>query len=159
MKNNNTNNWNSFSRGLFVALLILAIFCGICALGATFSNVPWLLLSGGICILLILGVIIWFLGYLSRSVKHISEDPGYDIDDIEIDEYEEEEPDEPSVQVFKKSNPPVKIVEDKPQEPEVAPQKPVAEAKTAAQSKNRAQQTAKRDISRFNMFPDEQAKK
>lgn len=165
-KDNNTNNWNSFSRGLFVALVMLAIFCGICAIGATFSNIPWLLLSGGICILLSLGAIIWLLGYLSRNVKHV---PDYDIDDIEIDDtdYKDGNDDleygltnEPDVQVFKKPNPPVKIVEDKPKEQpeeEKPQQKPVPEAKAAAQSQKRAQQTQspKKDISRFNMFPEE----
>lgn len=165
-KDNNTNNWNSFSRGLFVALVMFAIFCGICAIGAAFSNIPWLLLSGGICILLSLGAIIWFLGYLSRNVKQV---PDYDIDDIEIDDTDYEEGDddleygltnEPNVQVFKKPNPPVKIVEDKQEEqPEEKPQqKPVPEAKAAAQSQKRAQQqtqSPKKDISRFNMFPEE----
>lgn len=67
MKNNNINNWNSFSRGICVALLIIAAFCGICGLGAAFNQIPWLLIAGGICLLLMVSVIIWFLGYMSRK--------------------------------------------------------------------------------------------
>lgn len=70
----NINNWNSFSRGLFVALLLVAIFCGICALGAAFCEIPWLLISGAICILLILSVIIWVLGYLSHKEEKYPEE-------------------------------------------------------------------------------------
>ena len=71
------NNWNSFSRGVLAVLLIAAIFCGICGLGATFSHVPWLLIAGGICLLVIIFSIIWGLGYKSRQVSEpVSENPG-----------------------------------------------------------------------------------
>ena len=70
MKNNNENSWNSFSRGLCVALLTIAAFCGICGLGAAFNQIPWLLIAGGVCLLLIISAAIWFLGYMSRQVTH-----------------------------------------------------------------------------------------
>ena len=149
MKNNNW--WNAFSRGLFVALLALAIFCGICALGAAFSNIPWLLLSGGICILLVIGAIVWFLGYLSRNVKNGCECHDYDIDDIEFED-DDDEYDEPAVQVVKQTNP-------QPQEP-AAPQEPVKRdtaPKPAAQLQQR-QQNPRRDISHFDMFPADKSK-
>lgn len=63
-----TNNWNSFSRGLCVALLTISAFCGICGLGAAFDEIPWLLIAGGVCLLLIISAAIWFLGYMSRQV-------------------------------------------------------------------------------------------
>ena len=83
MKNNNVNNWNSFSRGICAVLLIIAAFCGVCGLGAAFNQIPWLLIAGGICLLLMISVIIWFLGYMSR--KPSSQDKGkYEITEDEV---------------------------------------------------------------------------
>ena len=76
------NHWNSFSRGLFVALFLVAIFCGICAFGAAFSEVPWLLISGAVCFVLFLSVLIWVLGYLSHKAEEYREEL--------YDEYENE---------------------------------------------------------------------
>lgn len=86
MKNNNINNWNSFSRGICVALLIIAAFCGICGLGAAFNQIPWLLIAGGICLLLMVSVIIWFLGYMSR--KTTQGNGKYEISEDEVFTFE-----------------------------------------------------------------------
>ena len=64
-----SNNWSIFSRGLCVALLILASFCGLCGLGAALPQIPWFLIAGGICLLLIVSASIWALGYKSRQVS------------------------------------------------------------------------------------------
>lgn len=86
MKNQNVNNWNSFSRGICVALLIIAAFCGICGLGAAFNQIPWLLIAGGICLLLMVSVIIWFLGYMSR--KTTQGNGKYEISEDEVFTFE-----------------------------------------------------------------------
>lgn len=88
MKNNNINNWNSFSRGICVALLIIAAFCGICGLGAAFNQIPWLLIAGGICLLLMISVIIWFLGYMSRKNTSSQSKGKYEIGEDEIFTFE-----------------------------------------------------------------------
>ena len=69
---NNVNNWNAFSRGLCVALLVIAAFCGICGLGAALNQIPWLLIAGGVCLLLLICAAIWFLGYKSHQPKEES---------------------------------------------------------------------------------------
>lgn len=60
------NNWHSFSRGIAVFVLIVVTICGLCGLGSLLNQIPWFLIAGGICLLLILGSALWFLGYKSR---------------------------------------------------------------------------------------------
>ena len=67
------NNWNSFSRGVLVALLIIASFCGICGLGAKLNTIPWLLIAGGVCLLAIFCSLIWVLGYLSKKTSSVKD--------------------------------------------------------------------------------------
>lgn len=82
-QNKNVNSWNCFSRGICVTLLIIAAFCGICGLGAAFSQIPWLLIAGGICLLLMVSVIIWFLGYMSKKVPTTSNEESNEVVTVE----------------------------------------------------------------------------
>ena len=75
MKNNNNNFWKAFSRGIASFVLILAIIFGFCGLGATLAQIPWFLIAGAICLILIIGTGIWFLGYQSRQVQPAEEEP------------------------------------------------------------------------------------
>lgn len=64
------NNWQSFSKGILAICLCGAAFCGICGLGAKFSNIPWLTIAAGICLFVLVVSIIWLLGYMSREVEN-----------------------------------------------------------------------------------------
>lgn len=67
MKNNNVNSWNLFSRCVFVVLLAIAAFCGICGFGAKFNQIPWFRIAVIICVILIFAFIIWLFGLMSRN--------------------------------------------------------------------------------------------
>ena len=70
MKN---NFWKAFSRGIAAFILIVAIIFGFCGLGAIFANIPWFLIAGGIFLLLIVGSVIWFMGYQSHQAQSVKE--------------------------------------------------------------------------------------
>jgi len=67
MKKNDVNIWAAISRGALIFILIAATFCGICGIGATFNHIPWFVIAGGLCLLVILLATVWVFGFKSHT--------------------------------------------------------------------------------------------